>query len=180
MFRNSMKTAGVRVSVLVTLMILLFLSSIKTSYGMCPLCTAGAAIGLSLARYYGLSDLIVGLWLGALAVSTGLWIAKITKKRLGRKMPLQTPIIFSLAVAATVIPFYYAGFFNGMPGMSDTLFGINKLFLGIIVGGIITYAGAPMSNLVKKIRGAAFPFQGIFITLGLMMLASILIWYAGI
>lgn len=166
--------------ILAVLVPLSLLSTVQTSYGMCPLCTAGAAVGLSLARYYGLSDMIVGLWLGAMAVSTGVWIARLARRKLGKRIPAQTPIIFSLAFASTVIPFYLAGFFNGMPGMSDVIFGINKLLFGLVLGGVITYIGAPVSSWIKKTVGRSFPYQTILVTLGLLVLFSFLFWYGGV
>ncbi|MBE5728598.1 hypothetical protein IHE51_01940 [Candidatus Parvarchaeota archaeon] len=166
--------------VLAVLVPLLLLSTMQISYGMCPLCIAGAAVGLSLARYYGLSDIIVGLWLGALAVSTGVWLARLTRRKLGKRIPAQTPIVFSLVFASTVIPFYLAGFFNGMPGMSDAVFGINKLLFGLVLGSVITYMGAPVSNKIKKTVGKSFPYQTILLTLSLLALFSFLFWYGGV
>ena len=47
----------------------------------CPLCTAGAAIAAGGAIYLGVSVIVVGLFIGAFAVSTGWWVAKIIKKQ---------------------------------------------------------------------------------------------------
>ncbi len=157
-------------------------SSVPLASAMCPLCVIGAAAGLSVARYYGIDDIVVGLWLGALAVSTALWAKNVINKRMGKanikKIPLQDVLVVAAVIAATILPFYFAGFFKGMPTMSDTIFGINRLVLGTIIGGAITFAGSPISNLIKKRRGAAFPYQTIILTLGILVGLSLLFWYA--
>jgi len=145
---------------------------------MCPLCTAGAAIALGIARYYGVDDIVVGLWLGALAVSTALWVNNVIKKRVRPNIiPVQGPLIVTLVIASTIVPFYFAGFFNGMPNMVDTIFGINRLVFGTVIGGIVMLVGEPLSNFIKRKRHAAFPFQTIVLTLLILTLLSVLFWY---
>lgn len=150
----------------------------RTASAMCPLCTAGAAVGLAIARYYGVDDLVVGLWLGALAVSTALWVNNMVKKKVKRNIvPFQGVLIVVTVIASTIVPFYSAGFFNGMPRMVDTIFGINRLVVGTIIGGFIMFIGAPLSNFIKRKRQAAFPLQTIILTLALLIALSILFWY---
>lgn len=148
----------------------------NTASAMCPLCTAGAAIGLSIARYYGADDTIIGLLLGALAISTAFWLNNVIKKRIRHVIPLQEPLIIIAIIASTIVPFYYAGFFNGMKGMVDTIFGINRLAFGTVVGGIATYAAVPLSALIKK-RTGHIPFQGVIITFSLLIALSVFFWY---
>lgn len=164
------------------LALIFFLSSqVQVVSAMCPLCVAGAAVGLSLARYYGLDDTVTGLWLGALVVSTALWITilirNMMRKRKIRFIPFQDVIVFIGIAAATIVPFYSAGFFNGMTGMTDTIFGINKLVIGVVIGSIITFFGPPLSNFIKRRRKSVFPYQTILLTLGLLAAFSLLFWY---
>lgn len=177
MYRSIARIAGL----LTTMAILLFAALPQTVYAMCPLCVAGAAIGLSIARYYGVDDTVTGLWLGALAVSTALWINTIIKNRMRKanmkQMPFQSVIVFVTIAAATIVPFYSAGFFNGMPNMVDTIFGINKLVIGAVIGGIITLIGAPLSNFIKRKRNSMLPYQAIILTLGLLAISLLLLWY---
>ncbi len=154
--------------------------SLPAASAMCPLCTASAAIGLGVARYYGIDDIVIGIWLGALAVSTALWVNNIVKKRAGAKfkvLPIYEALLIAAVIAATIVPFYFAGFFSGMPGMVDTIFGINRLVFGIIVGSLVTFIGAPMSNMVKRKRNSVFPYQTIIITFLMLIALSALFWY---
>ena len=158
--------------------ILTFVTLTNTVSAMCPLCTAGAAIGLSIARYYGVDDIIIGLWLGALAVSTALWLNNVVKKRVRHAIiPFQGPLIVAAAIASTIVPFYFAGFFNGMPNMVDTILGINRAAFGAVIGGFVMFIGAPFSGFVKRKRQRAFPFQTIILTLLMLSMLSALFWY---
>ncbi len=167
---------NLRIFMAVTL--LLVSSSAQLVSAMCPLCVAGAAAGLGIARYYGLDDTIVGIWLGALAISSALWVNRTVRKRFGASiLPYQGFVVGIATIAATILPFYFAGFFNGMPNMADTILGINRVLFGIVMGSIIAYFGAPVSNYIKRTRGKAIPYQSVLFTIFLLFLASIISWY---
>ncbi len=163
---------------MLTVAVLTSLTLIKSASAMCPLCTAGAAIGLGIARYYGVDDIVIGLWLGALAVSTALWVNNVIKKRVrSNAVPFQSTLIVTAVIASTIVPFYFAGFFNGMPNMTDTIFGVNRLVFGTVIGGFVMFVGEPISSYIKRKRNATFPFQAILLTLLLLTLLSLLFWY---
>ncbi len=166
------------IALMLTVAVLTSLTLIKSAAAMCPLCTAGAAIGLGVARYYGVDDTVIGLWLGALAVSTALWVNNVIKKRVRPNVvPFQSALIVAAVIASTIVPFYFAGFFNGMPNMSDSIFGVNRLIFGTVIGGIIMFVGEPISSYIKRKRNAIFPFQAILLTLLLLTIFSLLFWY---
>ncbi len=175
-FSSIGKFKAVLMLLIIATVALVNLSTVTSA--MCPLCVAGAAIGLSVARYYGVDDLVVGLWLGALAVSTAVWINNVINKKTKVKIvPLQGFFVITVLIAATIMPFYFAGFFKGMPNMVDTVFGINRLVVGSLIGGIVTFAGSPVSNVIKKKRGKVFPYQTIILTLLVLVVLSLLFWY---
>ncbi len=164
-------------ALMIIVVILTSVTLTNTVSAMCPLCTAAAAIGLSIARYYGVNDVVVGLWLGALAVSTALWLNNVVKKRVRHDIiPFQEPLIIAAVIASTIVPFYFAGFFNGMPNMVDTILGINKVAFGTVIGGLVMFIGAPLSDFVKRRRQKAFPFQTIILTLLMLSILSVLFW----
>jgi len=163
------------------ILVIFFFSRIPLASAMCPLCVVGAAAGLSITRYYGIDDSVVGIWLGALAVSTALWINVIVKNKINKTkrkpVPFQDILIIAVVFVATIAPFYFAGFFKGVPSMVDTLFGVNRLVFGVIVGSTITFAGAPISNFIKRKRSSVLPYQTIILTVVLLTAFSILFWY---
>src|SRR3989338_7571641 len=74
----------------------------------CPLCTGAAVAGVGVARFYGVDDGIVGLFLGAFIVSTGLWVDRWLKKK-KKSYPFQAFILVLLSFLLLVIPLYIAG-----------------------------------------------------------------------
>src|SRR3989344_825808 len=67
----------------------------------CPLCTVGAGAAAAGAEWLGVSKVVIGLLIGAFAMSMGMWFAKIPKKRY---LPLQKTLIISLIFFTTVLP----------------------------------------------------------------------------
>lgn len=138
----------------------------------CPLCTAAVGVGVAVTRFYGVDDMIVGLWIGAFIISTALWLNNAIKKKF---IPLQDHIVTILIFAATIVSFYIGGLFN-----ASSIFGIDKLLLGIIFGSILVYLGLFISNNVKQINKnkVIFPFQTIAFILALLAITSAIVWLA--
>jgi len=134
----------------------------------CPLCVAGAGMGLVLSRYLGVDDTISGIWMGAFLGSMSFWLAnKISKKY----VPLQKQIIYFLIFALTVWSFYAFG----LVGLySPKLFGFPKLVLGIGVGGSVFYLADFLDNLIiKRLGKVLFPYQRIVVSLASILAASL-------
>jgi len=53
--------------------IALFLIGTKQAFAICPICTIAVGSGLGVMRAMGVSDLLTGVWLGALIISSILW-----------------------------------------------------------------------------------------------------------
>lgn len=138
----------------------------------CPLCTAAVGMGVAVTRFYGVDDMIVGLWVGAFIISTALWLNNVLKKKY---IPFQDHIVTILIFAATIISFYFGGLFN-----ASSIFGVDKLLLGIIAGSILVYAGLFISSNVKQINKnkVIFPFQTIIFILALLAITSVIVWLA--
>src|SRR3989344_7835140 len=69
----------------------------------CPLCTAGVAAAAGGALWLGVQKAVVGLFVGAFAVSTGWWVSKLVKKQY---VPRQKAVIIVLSFLLTVLPLY--------------------------------------------------------------------------
>ena len=53
----------------------------------CPLCTAATIVGVGVTRSLGWDDSIVGVFVGALIVSSALWVNNIFKKEILEATP---------------------------------------------------------------------------------------------
>lgn len=157
------------------------LGSARIAYAHCPLCVTAVGAGILGAKSFGLGDGIVGLFVGAFAIATGIWIAKKTKARFN-VIPLQTPLIVTLSWLVTVIPMlglsnqmlYLPVFLLGPAGsLFNQVHFLSKFFLGSIIGGIVSIAALRAHYSVKAWHGKTlFPFQGIALTVLSLVIAS--------
>lgn len=160
-------------------------SLIPSVYAHCPLCTAAVGAAAVSAKYYGLDASIIGLLIGAFAISTGLWIAIKIKKKYFK---IQSALIVLSSFLLTVIPL--SGIIDDSAYVPMLLFGasgsllnkaywINKILLGSLVGALLTIAAFWLHTCIKKINGKVlFPFQGIAITLAFLAVSGISLYFA--
>lgn len=148
----------------------------------CPLCTAAAGAGIGIARAYGLSDSIVGLFLGAFVASSSLWINRMLKKKIN--IPYQEFLIMFASFLLLTIPLYLSGVIinseivktskdYSMLGLG--MFGIDKLMGGIIIGTLAVWLVFNFSDYIKnKRKNVLWPYQGLsFMIITLLMLTLI-------
>ena len=133
----------------------------------CPLCVAGAAVGVTLTRWVGIDDSITGVWIAALLGSMSFWFYSWLLTRflpVNKYGTLLKPIIYILIFASTLWSFYK---FQLIIRMSQ-IFGFDKLTFGMLAGGILFY-------LIDMIRiKHYFNYQKIVISLGSMTILSLL------
>lgn len=136
---------------------------------VCPVCAVAVSAGLGLSRYLGIDDTISGLWVGGLILSMSLWTADWLHKR-GLKIKMKVLNVASSVVfyAITVIPLFYSGII-GHP--YNTIYGVDKLLFGTIIGSIIFLLALSLDKTVRRINGhqlfiyqkVAFPVAGLII-----------------
>ncbi|MFH0714879.1 MAG: hypothetical protein V1847_03815 [Candidatus Diapherotrites archaeon] len=161
------------------------LSFSSIAHAHCPLCTAavgGAVIG---AEYLGLGAGIVGLFVGAFAISTGIWIGRKIKTRY---IPFQLPLIVLASFLLTVIPLlgvspqtlYIPVLWFGQAGTAfNKVYFTPKLLLGSAIGALLTLFALKLHTFLKKWKGRVlFPFQGIAFTLAILLMASGVLYIA--
>lgn len=135
----------------------IFLSLVSTtSYAVCPLCTIFVGTGIGLSQWLGIDDVISGLWIGGLLMSLVIWTVDwFDRKNIhfkGRKL-----LILITYYAFFIIPLYM-GCMAGYP--FHTLWGMDKLILGIVLGSMVFLFGYVSYTLTKRYCGCArFPFQ---------------------
>jgi hypothetical protein len=140
----------------------------------CPLCTAGAVVAAGGAAYFGVSQAIIGVFIGAFAVSMGWMIAKWFRRN-WLKWPL---IVFSIATTIwplrmmmqEVQPLYVSWI-----GAYGTTFVIPTFIAGSFLGGIMVCLAPWLSRKIALKRGKLMPYQGIALTFILLAISSGLI-----
>lgn len=146
-----------------------------TAYAICPLCTIAVGAGVGLSRWLGVDDTISGLWIGGLTVSMILWtIFWLDEKKVrffGRK-----PLIVLVYYALVLAPFYSTDII-GHP--LNTLWGYDKLLLGITLGSIVFFLGSIWYLILKKRNNghAYFPFQKVVMPVSPLIILTIIFYF---
>ncbi len=141
---------------------------------VCPVCTLAVGAGVSLSKWLGIDDTITGLWIGALTASMIAWtvtlLSRYNIRFYGRKI-LVTTSYFAL----TLWPLYHKHLI-GNP--LNTLWGFDKLLLGIVMGVILFTISCLWYYYLKlKNKGHAyFPFQKIAMPIGFLCVGSIIFY----
>jgi hypothetical protein len=143
-------------SLYILALVSLLLALPSHALAFCPLCTVAVGAGVGLARWLNVDDTITGLWVGGLLVSVSIWtIEWLQQKKF--TFPGMNIIVPTLYYLFVIGPFYSLGIM-GHP--ANTLWGIDKLLVGIIFGSVFFYLGGHSYRIIKARRGKAhFQFQ---------------------
>lgn len=143
---------------------------IGKTYAVCPVCTVAVAGGVVLAEKYGIDNTITGIWIGGLTVSLIEWtINWLNKKKYTFKG--MEPVVSLAYFAMVPLPLFLKDYI-GNP--HKTLWGMDKMILGMIVGSIAFYLAAAWYEIMKKNHGnkAYFPFQRVAMPVSALLIFS--------
>lgn len=155
--------------------VIIGLTSVSPVWAVCPVCTVAVGMGLGLSRYFGVDDLISGVWIGALTASSVLWFLNwLDKKQINFKF--RKPIVsvsFYLIVAA---PLYFTDIV-GHP--LNKFLGVDRLLFGIISGSLIFISGVFFNNFLKNRNNGKvyFYFQKVVIPVLFLVIISLIFYF---
>lgn len=136
---------------------------------MCPVCTVTVIAGLGISRLLGIDDLITSIWIGGFILSFSFitidWIDKKWHKLAVKKFTFPIIVLMYLLV---LVPLKL----NGSIGIArNSLWGIDKILLGTIIGSIVFLIGIWADKYQRKVsKKILFPFQKVvFPVLGLII-----------
>ncbi len=162
--------------------LLAFVFSSTPAFAHCPLCVGAVGMAVASAKVFGVDLSIVGLLAGALAISSGLWVARLIKTEYFR---YQLPSILILSYALTVIPsvllvgiqeniYIPVNLFGDVGSMFNKIYWIDKLLFGSLFGVGIALLAFKLHLKIKELYGKVlFPFQGVLLTVGVLVAASL-------
>lgn len=163
-----------KIILLVTIFITAAIFSSFLASAICPLCTIAVAGGAGLLRYWGIDDLITGLWTGALLLSISLWFINWLDKK-AVKFKFRNIISTISIYAISIIPLYFTSMFDNP---LNKIFGIDKLLIGIVAGTSLFYISVLSDKHLKKINDSrvVISYQKVIIPLVYLIIASIIIF----
>lgn len=144
----------------------------------CPLCTLGAGAAAGAAVWLGVSKVVVALFIGAFALSMGMWLAKIPKKQY---FPMQRTVIMLVIFLTTVLPllpFFSATGPLYIPfiGEYGLTYALDYSLVSSLFGAGVVFLALPLSKKISALRGGKIvPFQGTLLTLILLIFLGVIV-----
>ncbi len=139
----------------------------------CPLCVIATGAGVGLARWLGIDDIIIGLWLGGFSLSLSLFLNNLLVK-MGRRIRFQSVLIFLAFTGLNFFLLYFGGFF----GISSKIFGINKLVFGFALGTLLLLLVPRIDKFLRKLNdGKIFISHQKMLTAIILLLIFSLVFY---
>ena len=145
----------------------------------CPLCTITAGAAAAGGVWLGVSKVVIGLLIGAFAMSMGMWFSRIPKKKY---IPFQKTLIITIIFLITVLPLL--PIFSNVVGLGVNLFGdygtllnrtyvVDQSLLSSFLGGLIVFISPILNRKIKEKTSKSIPFQGIILTFLILIIASL-------
>ena len=154
----------------IILLLLFILFLIPEVMAHCPLCTIGAGAAAAGAVWLGVSKIVVALFIGAFAMSMGMWFSRVIKKR-WNYLPFQNFFVILIILVLTIWPlmsiFKTIGpLYLPFIGEYGKTYAIDYSLISILFGGLIVFISPNLSKKITKIRnGKIIPFQGTILTI---------------
>lgn len=119
-----------------------------SALAFCPLCVVATGALTGLFRWFGVDDLIIGLWLGGFLFSTSIMVGKYLKLKI--KKPLIHPTAVAIALYGFTIALLY---FDGILSVSyNQIFGLSRLIVGIIGGSLLLLLTPYLNRFLNKMN----------------------------
>lgn len=139
----------------------------------CPLCTIGAGAAAAGAVWLGVSKVVIALFIGAFAMSMGMWFSNIPKKQY---IPFQKTLIILVIFFSTVIPLFplfsaIGPLYLSFIGEYGSTFAFDYSIASSILGGVVVFISPKINSKIKEKRsGKGIPYQGIIITFSMLII----------
>lgn len=139
---------------------------------VCPVCTIAVAVGVGVLREFGVSDIITGIWLGALIVSSIAWMIDWLNRKNIHFLFRKILVIISF-YAIFIWPLYL---WKIMGNPANVIFGMDKLLFGVIIGTIIFILAILADMYLRSLNESQvmINYQKVIIPLSFLTIASII------
>ena len=143
---------------------------------VCPVCTVSVGVGLGISRWLGIDDTISGIWIGALILSSGFWLAEWIEKK-GLRIKYKKTVC-SLFFYLLVIPPLYL---TKLIGISfNTFLGIDKVLFGTMAGSLFFLLAFLADKWLRKINDdkVFIYYQKVILPVLFLSLGSFIFYFA--
>jgi len=142
---------------------------------VCPVCTVAVSAGLGLCRWLGVDDMISGVWIGGLIISSSIWTLSWLKKK-QKNFKLSWLIVSALFYITVLLPLWKL---NIVGHPFNRFYGIDKLIFGITSGSIAFLFGVWLDSFLRKKNNGNqfFKFQKVVIPVLLLTIFSLIFYF---
>ena len=137
----------------------------------CPVCAVVIVSGLSMSRFLGVKDCVVGIWLGALllAISSGL-VLLLKKKNINN---IFLNILIYILDYCMLIPLYI-GEVPQLIFNAKTILFIDEFLFSVLSGSLILFSSSKLYYYTKNKNGKPhFPFEKVVLPIVNLIVLSI-------
>jgi len=138
-------------------------------HAQCPVCVLTVGGGLFIAKKLGVDDTIAAIWISGLNTALAYWFAAHIRKPLFLKNPLIWTVIMVLGTGLYL--FATKQLFHP----NNTLLGIDKGLLGLLLGASAWIAGIHMEKYIRRASNGKrlFPYQKVFVPFITLLILTI-------
>lgn len=141
---------------------------------VCPVCTIAVAAGIGVLEKFGVDSAIIGIWLGALIVSSIAWMIDYLNRKNVHFLFRKILIIISF-YAIFIWPLYI---WNIMGKPENIIFGMDRILFGVIMGTVLFILAILSDIYLRKINESniMIKYQKVLIPLAYLIIASIIMY----
>lgn len=146
---------------------------VKPVMAQCPVCIVTVGGGMLLAQKLGIDDLLVAIWISALNTVFSFWLAPKFKIKL-----LRNPYVFSALMF--LMTYFYFDYTDQIGVAANSILGIDKILLGLILGIVSTIIGNLIYSTTKSHNHGKtiFPYAKVVFPVGTVLLVTLIFKFA--
>lgn len=141
----------------------------------CVVCTVAIGASLSVARYFGVDDCVVGVWTGAFLSILGYWLIRFFDRH-GWHFAGRNVLLMGVSVAS--VGFVYVAQLTYNPIIIGFLY-IDSFLLSNLIGAGVFIAAMHFYEWLKMKNGghAHFPFEKVVLPFAAVFLTALIFHY---
>ncbi len=157
----------------------IFVDNVLANPLMCSMCTVAIASGLGIARLLGVSDSIVGIWLGAILLALSNWADFFLVNKRNVTNNLIRTIVY-LSSYLLIIPLYLGKnpkiCFN-----YNKIIGIDCFLFAVLCGSLTVLASIKLYSFLKNKNNGKphFPYERVVLPIVNLLLVSLIFYLIG-
>ena len=142
---------------------------------VCPVCTAAVGSGVGLCRWLGIDDIISGIWIGALIVSSTIWfLSWLDGKEV--RFRFRGGLVLGSFYLIFILPLYWMGTIGHS---CNVIWGVDKLLVGLVLGSLGFSGSVRLHNSLKEKNNnkVYFPYQKVVVPVSFLIIESVIFYF---